>query len=187
MASTNFKKADEFNDFVFPKAVGASKQNVQTFAASVAKELGYNSSQDIREFASKNLSIKIEYKGYSQFSEAEDASIFIDGIDDVTIILPDYTPLKRDVFSIAHEIGHLILHYPKTFPNLDGKMHAKRRGSNPVEWEANWFAAGFLMPEEDFCKEFKKLEGNPRLLAKHFGVSLAAATVRCHDLNLLIE
>ena len=56
-------------------------------------------------------------------------------------------------------------------------MIAGRKGSNRVEWEANWFAASLLMPEEAFKKAVE--EGLPDMhLAARFNVSMEAAQVR---------
>lgn len=58
------------------------------------------------------------------------------------IILPRYTSERRDRFTMAHEYGHYLIH------SGGGKedIKAKRGESSAVETEANWFAAGFLMP-----------------------------------------
>lgn len=54
--------------------------------------------------------------------------------------------LAREIFSTAHEIGHLILHLDeKTNPAILDKDFS---GENLVEKEANYFAACLLMPAE---------------------------------------
>lgn len=55
----------------------------------------------------------------------------------------------RRNFDIAHELGHLLLHYRLEFVNLDRKEH------KAIENEANLFAGAFLLPTEDFTSDLK--------------------------------
>ncbi len=55
----------------------------------------------------------------------------------------------RRNFDIAHELGHLLLHYRLEFTNLDRKEH------KVIENEANLFAGAFLLPEEEFTLDMK--------------------------------
>lgn len=61
--------------------------------------------------------------------------------------------LKRSAarrnFDIAHELGHLLLHYRLEFANLD------RKELKAIENEANTFAAAFLLPEDEFGLDMK--------------------------------
>jgi|SRR5690625_2283316 len=63
--------------------------------------------------------------------------------------------LKRSAvrrnFDIAHELGHLLLHYRVEFTNLDNKEH------KVVEDEANQFASTFLLPEEPFLSDLQEI------------------------------
>lgn len=64
--------------------------------------------------------------------------------------------ISRTNFSIAHEIGHLILHMGYSFKDKkiikkDGQNSIYQRyGNSKEEYEANEFAGAFLMPEEEF-------------------------------------
>lgn len=55
----------------------------------------------------------------------------------------------RRNFDIAHELGHLLLHYRLEFTNLDRKEH------KIIENEANIFAGAFLLPEDEFALDMK--------------------------------
>lgn len=63
--------------------------------------------------------------------------------------------LKRSAvrrnFDIAHELGHLLLHYRLEFTNLDRKEH------KVIENEANLFAGAFLLPENEFRKDMEHI------------------------------
>ncbi|OKP99498.1 ImmA/IrrE family metallo-endopeptidase [Paenibacillus sp. P46E] len=55
----------------------------------------------------------------------------------------------RRNFDIAHELGHLLLHYRLEFANLDRKEHKM------IENEANLFAGALLLPEDKFTMDMK--------------------------------
>ncbi|MDU5141910.1 MAG: ImmA/IrrE family metallo-endopeptidase [Paenibacillus dendritiformis] len=55
----------------------------------------------------------------------------------------------RRNFDIAHELGHLLLHYRLEFANLDRKEHKM------IENEANLFAGALLLPEDEFAIDMK--------------------------------
>ena len=58
----------------------------------------------------------------------------------------------RQRFTIAHELGHSKLHELEAIHvdhgfRIDYRNHESSRGKNTLEKEANYFAAGLLMPE----------------------------------------
>lgn len=109
----------------------------------------------------------------------ETLRIYSDGTFE--IFLPISSSEVRDNFTIAHELGHLMLH--SGWPNQTAACFG-RSGSNRMEWEANWFAAEVLMPE-DLVREFVQRNGrSPDLMAYRFGVSVAAASVRLESMGL---
>ncbi|WP_019423295.1 spr1629 family repressor/antitoxin [Paenibacillus sp. OSY-SE] len=55
----------------------------------------------------------------------------------------------RRNFDIAHELGHLLLHYRLEFANLDRKEHKM------IENEANLFAGALLLPEDEFTLDME--------------------------------
>lgn len=101
----------------------------------------------------------------------------------------------RQRFSIAHEVGHLLLHEPQ----LQIDEHAfiafrdpeSSKASDPAEIEANQFAAALLMPEDLLAKSLGALGDNPdvedaiRSLAQTFEVSQEAMTIRLKNLGRL--
>lgn len=107
------------------------------------------------------------------------ASMSISAIDDFTVMVPWNTSVVRDRFTVAHEIGHLKLHYAG-----EGSATFYRFGRNAQETEANLFAAALLMPREAFEREFKQCEGDVSCLAKKFDVSLSTTKIRAQVLGL---
>ncbi|WP_017813295.1 spr1629 family repressor/antitoxin [Paenibacillus shenyangensis] len=58
----------------------------------------------------------------------------------------------RRHFDIAHELGHLLLHYRMEFTHMDRKEH------KTIEEEANLFAGAFLLPEAEFISDMKNVK-----------------------------
>jgi Zn-dependent peptidase ImmA (M78 family) len=179
-------KADEppvaaMSEFTFSpaKECGASKATIEAFAARFAQSVGYGPGDDLDPIV-RRLGGKIAYRSFADLGDSSHASVRVWKEGDFEIVLPDYTNAARDRFSIAHEIGHYVLHYPL----VKGPMVAARYGSTRVEWEANWFAAGFLMPEEAFRKQFAARK-DPQAVATFFKVSNAAAMARVKALQLI--
>ena len=95
----------------------------------------------------------------------------------------------RQRFTVAHEIGHFVLHEQQTYVDAEYAVNFRDlesgSGTKTEEIEANRFAAALLMPELLVKKEFNArrfdLAGDDdelRLLAKKFGVSAQAMAIR---------
>lgn len=116
--------------------------------------------------------------------------------DESTIIgINSSHPTSRQRFSIAHELGHLVLHRDEQF-HVDEKPPIRFRdqesslATNSDEIEANQFASELLMPENLVMREIDKLpddidpEDAVRHLADRFRVSEQAMTVRLNRLRV---
>lgn len=101
-------------------------------------------------------------------------------------------PESRVLFSIAHELGHLILHLLDSDGTIKECTTLHRSAQSTLEeLEANEFAAALLMPADAFIAEVQKqVERNSNHnvniaeLANYFHVSVQAATVRGKILQL---
>ena len=83
------------------------------------------------------------------------------------------TPVDRQRFTLAHELGHLIMHQSPT-----GNMEA----------EADAFAAEFLMPADDIRPHLEGLKpGRLAGLKLVWRVSMAALTRRARDLGCITD
>ncbi len=101
----------------------------------------------------------------------------------------------RRRFTIAHEIGHCLLHSKETplfvdkgekvmYRNLDSAS-----GEHQKEREANAFAAALLMPKKLLLQEIHAFENNglnlTEYLVEKFNVSERAMTIRLTNLGLI--
>lgn len=111
----------------------------------------------------RDVSGKIFYK---------EKKIFIEQTDCIT----------RQVFSVAHELGHYILHN-------DGTSHTSLRdttssqGIDTKEIEANFFAANLLMPQDEVLR-LVGLKFTLDSMASYFNVSPLAMQYRLEKLGI---
>jgi hypothetical protein len=163
-------------DFADAAPCNWTKLQVQTFAAEVAQNLGYTRGGDLTQIV-ENLGGRIKVADWETVGDTGSISVLGEG--DFTIWLSPLSGKTRDRFTIAHELGHYFLHSKLG----EKRITVRRDGSDRVEWEANWFAAGFLMPEEEFRAKLKEWNSHARLAA-YFDVSEAAIAVRRRALQL---
>lgn len=99
---------------------------------------------------------------------------------------------NRQRFTIAHEIGHFVLHEGETYVDKGFSVNFRDlesgSGKKREEVQANAFAAALLMPAELVRSAFKTHrfdladDGDDlRLLAEKFGVSAQAMAIRLKD------
>ncbi len=104
-------------------------------------------------------------------------AIFLD--NKAELLFPEDNLLRRNRYTMAHEIGHIILHEQYEWqkvedPNLENKL----------EVEANWFASRLLMPDYGFTNEMDLTTS--AVMAK-FEVNLSAAKKRLDKLDKRIR
>jgi len=169
-----------------PKPSNLNKRSVHRLAESIASQLNYKPGGDLKDVVAK-LGGKISVKNFWDTGLSDSGSMVVEAAGKFDIFVSTDTSLERDKFTIAHELGHYVLHF--LWPNKNGtpiqSMAATRYGSDRVEWEANWFAAAFLMPESEFRSKFKEFRHDIGAVSSYFGVSQAAAKVRAEGLGLL--
>lgn len=136
-----------------------------------------NSKHDFLQQSVKLLNGTISVAPMPAFYEVDGGSLIIYPDRKFKIQLSATTSPLRDNFTIAHELGHFFLHYDYDNPP-DEEVIFARYGSGIYEFQANRFAAAFLMPKEEFIKIRKKYADNPFLIAAYFEVSIAAAETR---------
>ena len=149
---------------------GLSKDSIHQIAETFADRLGYTPGDDLAPVVAA-LGGRIINVPLSDLTNSKDGSIKIFGFRDFEIYLPEDGGPFRSRFTVAHELGHYFLHYPI----VNEPMQAARYGTGRVEWEANWFAAGFLMKSRDFTEALERHDNNLARVASEFRVSLEAA------------
>lgn len=141
---------------------------------------------NLRDGPITNLTRLLENNGIviANLVDAEKIDAFSFWYNKRPIIITD--KLKSAVrlrFSLAHELGHLILHQTVEDDYLEDKELFEK-----VENQANYFASCFLLPETTFGNEYY----SPNLLAlnklkERWLVSLKCLTIRISELGLISE
>ncbi|MBV8979245.1 MAG: ImmA/IrrE family metallo-endopeptidase [Alphaproteobacteria bacterium] len=169
-----------------PRASNLTKDAIEKIAEQVAREMGYAPEKEISDLISAHGG-RVSIKDFWKLDGTTDESIVVKPDATFEIYIPPHTSPERDRFTIAHELGHYVLHYlldpGRTKPK--GGFAASRYGNSRVEWEANWFAAGFLMPRSAFKTAFEREKSHIGRVAEHFRVSPAAAYVRARAIGLV--
>ncbi len=158
---------------------------------------------DVRKIAEELVTRKTDQVGVSTLSiESKD---FPDELQDVSAVLVKEKgsafiavnashSLVRQRFSIAHELGHLILHEGAEYLTVDRyekQLFTRAEGVGGLdEYEANEFAAALLMPERAISEAFDRLfeeqaDNIISQLAQKYEVSEAALSYRLRNLGLL--
>lgn len=127
-----------------------------------------------------------EVNGYSDGAVVKDGDAF-------KVLVSPFQEEKRRRFTIAHELGHLFLHMgyltnDELWERQDEYIY-HRNGSSEKEYQANEFAAAFLMPEDRYVRIMNENTTenhvNTSKIAEYFNVSVAAASNRGRFLGYL--
>lgn len=103
-------------------------------------------------------------KDVAGFFDAESKSIFINNED---------SP-NRQVFTVAHELGHYILGHNTGQYGVLYRRQILSIEQVPAEKEANYFAANLLVPKQmlkDIMEKYNLTKKDDEILASLFGVS----------------
>lgn len=168
------------DNFVTAKPANVAKSAVEAFAETAAKQLGYTPGGDLESIIVK-MGGEISYNSWDH-EEAGSLEVYPqeEGKPAFLIRLSVFAGNRRNRFTIAHELGHYFLH------SKGGKARIRvaRAGSGRIEWEANWFAGAFLLPEKQFRKDWEKYGQNTARLAGIYQVSEAVVEIRAGNLGL---
>lgn len=103
---------------------------------------------------------RLEYKLIRYpLGESADLGFALKKENDIIIFTNTSNRLSREIFTLAHEIGHVILHLNTGETFIDDSITISGRSTDEKEQEANYFAACLLMPTDDVDR-FLDLELN---------------------------
>ncbi|MFY9462932.1 MAG: ImmA/IrrE family metallo-endopeptidase [Candidatus Sungiibacteriota bacterium] len=141
------------------------KDNLLDIAEKLGVKVYY---LDLSEFSKSNKGVNGIIKWSEKPEEESKAEIYINN---------DYSS-ERKRFTLAHELGHFILHPNEEKLRVDTYDYSKGTQDSSDETEANYFAASLLMPRDEFENVLKVADGDVKTVAKYFGVSSHAAETR---------
>jgi len=182
----------EMDGVVFPVPTNASKGRISAFAEDLAHRLKFQPGDALEPIVTM-LGGQIVHHNPAYHASDAPESIRVFSNQQFIIYISSATSLERDRFTVAHELGHFFLHYPMASRGRASTCMVATRwvdDKDPIqkraEWEANWFAAAFLMPSQEFKSEFERSGYHILSVASRFRVSSAAAEVRAKNLGLLL-
>ena len=169
------------SDLPAPEATGWSKRAIDELGERASCGLGYQPGSDFQSLAAlvadrlkgEVLYGPVDRTGSTGFLEVPESG---DGgaPSRFRIVLSPYPGEYRNRFTIAHELGHYFLHSKAG----QQPLYATRQAGSRPEWEANWFAAAFLMPATLFVEQWNGCEGRIGHLINRFQVSGGAIEIR---------
>lgn len=134
----------------------------------------------------------VRQQNYNVFIDDLDNNIsgYVDHENREVVLNKNETPERRR-FTLAHELGHIILNSNNRIQHRDNILNNQLDiyANDDKEVEANYFAGCILMPRNVFIREFNSIKGDIdykiQKLAYYFGVSKLAVNVRANVLNLI--
>ncbi len=163
-------------------------------ARRVLEEAGIDTPPVDPELVAKHLGVQVKFEPLNEIS-----GLTFHGDKGNRIIVNDSHPPNRRRFTLAHEIGHFLLHQGRQLV-VDSSVRVSRRddlsslATDSQEIEANTFAANLLMPRNfvlDALREILSDDENIEaetaigMLGQRFGVSREAMQYRLVNLGVL--
>jgi len=139
-------------------------KKAQNSALKLLKECGYTKPPIDPVQIAKMLGVSV----HSASFENQEVSGLYDFEKNI-IYVNNKDSVERQTFTIAHELGHLKLHSEWVKSNDYKVLLRSRRDKDPIELEADAFAAHLLVPKEMLTK-YRDI-ASVSDLAKAFGVS----------------
>lgn len=122
----------------------------------------------INKYAIIDLFKECENRGYKLFryplGEDQVLGLVMKKDNDIIVYTNSSTRLSREIFTLAHEIGHIILHFNKDNSFCENAQTISNSEVDEKEHEANYFAACLLMPGDEVNRfldlEITRIETN---------------------------
>lgn len=154
--------------------------SVENIARHTRRSLGLQPGEPVRNICArleKHGIIIVELDNVTE--KFDGASIRTDGGTPVIIINKRF-PNDRKRFTIAHELGHMIMHVLGGFPIPDYRDNKQR------EKEADQFASEFLMPRDEIRRALYDLKlSSLAELKRYWLTSMASILRRAYDLSCI--
>jgi Zn-dependent peptidase ImmA (M78 family) len=128
----------------------------------------------------KNYGVEIEETAFPEDMAHIQGFIVPKGDDRAVMYINANDSANRRTFTVAHELGHWLLHRDKILSDPDQailyRVALGQLNEDPMEQEANAFAAELLVPMKFLKMQAKSLSQEE--LARKFGVSAAVIGYR---------
>ncbi|MCC8103548.1 MAG: ImmA/IrrE family metallo-endopeptidase [Clostridiales bacterium] len=130
----------------------SKKKDIRRAAASVREKC------KVSRYGIIDLFKECDRLGYKliryPLGENADLGFTVKKDQDIVIFTNSNLRLSREIFTLAHEIGHAVLHMETELSFIDDKITIADRSTDEREQEANYFAACLLMPDDEVDRFF---------------------------------
>lgn len=160
--------------------LGTDRENgIEELATDIRMKLGLEDNKDLLYVLEKNGAVILE----KNLGKETDAYSTWTDTPFIVLSREKKSSVRRN-FDLAHELGHLLMHYKLDINNLDKKSY------QTVEQEANYFASCFLLPKEPFLADFQAIpkQTNPDAyieMKEKWCVSIQTMEYRAYKLGQL--
>lgn len=169
-----------------------SNKNIRVRIKNILDELNIREPAIDPEMIANHFKLKVEYEPF----QGDISGCLLRDKEGGAIIGINSTHHKnRQRFTIAHELGHYLLHkgeptfIDRKFERINFRLGSTVNSANIEEIEANQFAAELLMPHEFLIKDIATIDdlekGNLISdLSQRYQVSEQALTIRLTSLSI---
>lgn len=180
----DLKNTDSITESIDLQSGNLTLNDIEKIAQHVRELLDYNDQpiENMVEFAELLGITVINNNGFSEKVDAFSSRYSIGDNNYFVISIPAEGTFFRQQFSIAHEIGHWILHEGMDPQELEKDEYKL------MEQDANNFASCLLMPAERFTKDVENTGTHFEsflILKKRWNVSVSSMIMRSYQLGLI--
>lgn len=154
-------------------------EKAEAWATAVSERFELTPPVDVEGLVSK-LGIDLVR---AKLSRRFDGAIIEEAPGRYVMIINSRHHITRQRFTVAHELGHWLMHR-RSLEDLGVSLRLHHRRKYEVEREANAFAAALLMPRDDVIKSYRQglsFQG----LAQRYNVSRQSLGYRLQELGLI--
>lgn len=154
------------------------------FIEDLANELRINSGYENRTINIEDIANQLGFEvfGTTFSNDRISGKVIHNDVCKEIYVADESFPRQR--FTIAHEIGHIILHHQAGENINEVDYRSSDNNFERKEFQANAFASALLMPKKDALKVWRALKDVDDF-AEYFEVSKKAASIRLLNLGLL--
>ncbi|MGJ8625519.1 MAG: ImmA/IrrE family metallo-endopeptidase [Sulfitobacter sp.] len=155
LVQDKYLKGSYKKDIFRPRARGLSDFELVSSAKRFSNEIRYKPGGNLEQIVHK-LNGKIWPTEFWDFGKGPKGSIWVQANSQFIVWTSKGDSAAVERFTIAHELGHYVLHFRDNPKRPDGRhMMAGRYDNGNAEREANIFAINFLIPIQ-FITKLKK-------------------------------